>query len=51
MPKGWQFSGEPSSLTLSNSNFDVYFLIFFLERLNQLCGVFRYQHFIWINGE
>ena len=29
MPKGWQFSGDPSSLTLSNSDFDVYFLIFF----------------------
>ena len=26
-PKGWQFSGEPSSLTLSNKDFDVYFLI------------------------
>ena len=27
MPKGWQFSGEPSFLTLSNNDFDVYFLI------------------------
>ena len=26
-PKGWQFSGEPSFLTLSNSNFNVYFMI------------------------
>ena len=27
IPKGWQFSGDSSSLTFSNSDFDVYFLI------------------------
>ena len=27
IPKGWQFSGELRSLTLSNNDFDVYFLI------------------------
>ena len=26
-PKGWQFSGDPSFLNLSNSDFNVYFII------------------------
>lgn len=26
-PKGWQFSGDPSFLNLSNSDFNVYFMI------------------------
>ena len=26
-PKGWQFSGDPSSLNLSNSDFNVYFMV------------------------
>ena len=27
LPKGWQFSGDPSLLNLSNSDFNVYFMI------------------------
>ena len=27
LPKGWQFSGDPSFLNLSNSDFNVYFMI------------------------
>ena len=26
-PKGWQFSGDPSFLNLSNSDFNVYFMV------------------------
>ena len=26
LPKGWQFSGDPSFLNLSNNDFNIYFM-------------------------
>ena len=37
MPKGWQFSGDPNFLDLSNSDFNVYFMIV----NTRVSGVFR----------